>query len=65
MNAILIRYLHTSIKRRDLCYSPKIIDTKKLKVAISYDLGFAPMSNLCRTTFDKKLDLIKNFFGKN
>lgn len=51
-------------KKRNLCYSPKIIDTKKLKVAISYDLGFAPMSNLCRKTFDKKLDLIKNFFEK-
>ena len=49
-------------KKKDLCFSPKNIDTKKLKVAISYDLGFAPMSNLCKKTFDKKLDLIKNFF---
>ena len=51
-------------KKNNLCIPPKNIDIKKLKVAISYDLGFAPMSNLCRKTFDKKLDLIKNFFEK-
>ena len=49
-------------KKSDLCVSPKMIDTKKLKVAVSYDLGFAPMSKLCKDTFDKKLNKINNFF---
>ena len=49
-------------KKNELCSSPKMIDSKKLKVAVSYDLGFAPMSKLCKDTFDKKLNIINNFF---
>ena len=41
---------------------PKSIDTKKLKVAISYDLGFAPMSKICKTVFDEKINKISSLF---
>ena len=41
---------------------PKIIDTKKLKVALSYDLGFAPMSKICQNSFDEKINLISSLF---
>ena len=54
----------TSIKNKDyLIEAPKTIDTKKLKVAISFDLGFAPMSSICKKTFEDKINTISNFFG--
>ena len=54
----------TSVKnKKDLIEAPKIINTKKLKVAISYDLGFAPMSSICKKTFEENLNLISDFFG--
>jgi len=53
----------TNIKdRKSILNPPKIVDTKKLKVAISYDLGFAPMSKICKQAFDEKLNLISNIF---
>ena len=53
----------TSVKnKKDLIEAPKIINTKKLKVAISYDLGFAPMSFICKKTFEEKINLISDFF---
>ncbi len=39
-----------------------MIDTKKLKVAISYDLGFAPMSKICKSAFDEKINKISSLF---
>ena len=51
-------------KKSELCKPPKIIDTKKLRIAVSYDLGFAPMSELCKKTFDDKINIISNFFGE-
>ena len=41
---------------------PKSVDTKKLKVAISYDLGFAPMSKICKSVFDEKINKISSLF---
>ena len=53
----------TSVKnKKNLIKAPKIINTKKLKVAISYDLGFAPMSSICKKTFEEKINLISDFF---
>ena len=53
----------TSVKnKKDLIEAPKIINTRKLKVAISYDLGFAPMSSICKKTFEEKINLISDFF---
>ncbi len=51
-----------SKNKKDYTSPPKIIDTKSLKVAISYDLGFAPMSKVCRDSFDQKINLISSFF---
>jgi Asp-tRNA(Asn)/Glu-tRNA(Gln) amidotransferase A subunit family amidase len=49
--------------KEEFMSSPKNIDTKKLKVAISHDLGFAPMSKACKDSFDQKINIISSFFN--
>ena len=51
-----------TIDKLDLQKQPKILNLKNLKVAFSHDLGFAPMSNLCISEFDNKINLISSFF---
>jgi Asp-tRNA(Asn)/Glu-tRNA(Gln) amidotransferase A subunit family amidase len=50
------------IDKSKLNNQPKKIDLKKLKIAISYDLGFAPMSKICRDVFDSKINLVSSLF---
>ena len=47
-----------------LFFPAKEIDLKKLKVAISHDLGFAVMSNSYRDTFYSKLALFEELFAQ-
>ena len=51
-----------TIDKLDLQKQPKKLNLKNLKVAFSHDLGFAPMSNLCISEFDNKINLISSFF---
>ncbi len=51
-----------TIDKLDLQKQPKKINLKNLKVAISHDLGFAPMSNSCISEFDNRINLISSFF---
>ena len=50
------------IDKSKLNMQPKKIDLKKLKIAISHDLGFAPMSKICRDDFDSKINLLSSLF---
>jgi Asp-tRNA(Asn)/Glu-tRNA(Gln) amidotransferase A subunit family amidase len=53
---------NTTVDKLELHKQPKKTNLKKLKVAISHDLGFAPMSKLCMSEFDNKINILSSLF---